>query len=229
MTRHTVRSFDDALKRVSADLLRMGQLVEDELAAAILQLDNDPQRPALPMRDLEDWVDLMNEKIDDEVQHTLATRQPVAADLRALISSSRIATELERVGDHAKNIARRSIVIQDQGIPMDFHRVRTLAEQVQVQLRDILAAIEQGDAEEAKRIWAKDSVIDALYDDAFGAHLGEICVQEENSMSCTQLLFIAKSLERMGDHVTNIAEDLVYWFTGSRLNRKRVAEVSVQS
>ncbi len=229
MTQHTVRSFDEALKRVSADLLRMGRLVEDELATATLQLDNHPQQPALPMRDLEDWVDLMNDKIDEEVQHTLATRQPVAADLRALVSSSRMATEMERIGDHAKNIARRAMVIHDQKIPMDFGRVRTLAEQVQIQLHDILTAIENADPDAAKVIWSKDSAIDALYDEAFGAHLGEICVQEENSMSCTQLLFIAKSLERIGDHVTNIAEDLVYWCTGTRMSRRRTADGSTQS
>lgn len=221
MTKHIVRSFDDALKRVGDDLLRMGRLVEDELVAATVQLANTPEQPASPMRDLEDWVDLLNEKIDDEVQYMLATRQPVAADLRALVSSSRIATEMERIGDHAKNIARRAVVIQEKGVPVDFGRVRELSEQVQIQLRDILSAIEHGDPEAAKVIWSKDSAIDALYDETFGAHLGEICTSEENSLSCTQLLFIAKSLERIGDHVTNIAEDLVYWCTGTRMSKRR--------
>ncbi len=229
MTKHTVRSFDEALKRVGADLLRMGRLVEDELVAATVQLDNAPQQPALPMRDLEDWVDLMNEKIDDEVQHTLATRQPMATDLRALVSSSRIATEMERIGDHAKNIARRAAVIHEQGAPVDFGRVRALSEQVQIQLRDMLTAIEKSDPEAAKLIWAKDSAIDDLYDETFGAHLGEICTSEENSLSCTQLLFIAKSLERIGDHVTNIAEDLVYWCTGTRMSKRRTGASASQS
>lgn len=221
MKNHTVRSFDEAMQRVTADLLHMGRLVQDELRTATSQLDNAAADDFQPMLDLEEWVDTLNERIDREVQQTLALRQPVAADLRALVSSNRIATEMERIGDHAKNISRRAAIIAEQGVPMDFTRARDLAMAVQAQLTAILTAIEHTDAEAAKIIWGKDAQIDALYDEVFRTHLDEICQTADNAVSCTHMLFIAKSMERIGDHVTNIAEDLVYWATAERLTKRR--------
>ncbi len=221
MKKHTVQSFDDILQTVTGDLLRMGQLARDELTAAILRLDNAiPDNPP-PIQALENLVDALNEKIEIEVQHTLALRQPVAADLRALISCNRIATDLERIGDHAKNIAKRADLVAAQGIPMDFTRLHNLSAVVVRQLDAIIAAVHNADAEAAGRIWQQDLEVDALFDEAFNAHLAEICQTEDNAFSCAHLLFIAKAFERIGDHVTNIAEDLVYWVTGRRMNKRR--------
>ncbi|TVQ91140.1 MAG: phosphate transport system regulatory protein PhoU [Chromatiaceae bacterium] len=229
MKQHTVRSFDEAMQRVTADLLRMGRIVQDELRTATSQLDNTAADDVQPMLDLEEWVDTLNERIDREVQQTLALRQPVAADLRALMSSNRIATEMERIGDHAKNMTRRAAIIAEQGVPMDFSRVRGLAEAVQAQLAAILTAIEQTDAEAAKIIWGKDAQIDGLYDEAFSTHLAEICQTPDNAVSCTHMLFIAKALERIGDHVTNMAEDLIYWVSAERLSKRATGGMASQS
>jgi phosphate transport system protein len=222
MTRHIVRSFDDILTTVTADLLRMGQCAREALVGAIKGLDNaTSQETVPPVQALEDIVDELNEKIEIEVQHTLALRQPMASDLRALISANRIATDLERIGDHAKNIAKRAEIIRGQGVPMDFSRLLSLADLTLQQLDAILIAIEQGDATAAKTIWTDDAKVDALFDEAFTDQLAEICATTNNAVSCAHMLFIAKAFERIGDHVTNIAEDLVYWVTGDRMNKRR--------
>jgi phosphate uptake regulator len=146
--------------------------------------------------------------------------------MRSLLSCDRIATDLERIADHAKNIAHRAARIREQGIPVDFSRTRRLAEQVIAQLDAVLAAIAAGDAEAARTVWWQDEGIDRLFEETFNSQLETMCQTPSTAVSCTNALFIAKALERVGDHVTNIAEDLIYWITGERMQR-RVTAASV--
>jgi phosphate transport system protein len=220
MKEHTVRAFDEALRTVAADVLQMGQLVRGQLAAAVDLLGDAPIGGGAAIEATEERVDDLDRKISDEVQRILALRQPLGVDLRTLVSCDRMATDLERTADHAKSIARRITMIAGQGSPVDFTRTRDLAERVLAQLDGILAAITEGDISAAKAIWHADSEIDARYDETFNALVEEMCREPRAAASYSHALFIAKSLERVGDHVTNIAEDLVYWVAGERLSKR---------
>lgn len=217
---HTVRSFDEALGNVTGDILRMGRLSRDQLAAASELLDRESATDARAIEAADDHVDDLDQKIEQEVQRILALRQPMAGDLRALISCDRIATDLERIADHAKNIARRAASVAAQGTPVDFALTRELAALVLGQLDAILQAIEDRDIQAANEIWHRDETIDQAFDEAFAAQIEAMCQQPRTAASYTHALFIAKALERIGDHVTNIAEDLIYWVSGERLCKR---------
>lgn len=226
MKEHTVRSFDELLGQVNADVLTMGRLTRSQLAAAQDLFANPGSAAAEAIQAADDRVDELDRKLSDEVQRILALRQPAAVDLRSLISCNRIATDLERIADHAKNIAGRVGKIIDQGNPVNFAPLEQLATRVLGQLDEVLVAIEQGDAGAAKRIWHADSEIDALFDETFSTQLEEMCRQPDTASSYAHALFIAKALERIGDHITNIAEDLIYWVTAERLNKRDTGAVS---
>lgn len=232
-TKHTVHSFELALSGVRQDVLDMGQVTSQQLSAAVALLDeafNDSHgqeravAEAGSIQAADADVDQFDQKIEQEVQRILALRQPMAADLRSLLSCDRIASDLERIADHAKNIAKRAGRIRDQGHQVEFAGTRALATEVIAQLDAVLAAIEAHDAEAARVIWAYDNDIDRLFEDTFNRQLQGICQSPDTAVSCTNALFIAKALERVGDHVTNIAEDLIYWVTGERLARRITAD-----
>ncbi|AGA90491.1 phosphate transport system regulatory protein PhoU [Thioflavicoccus mobilis 8321] len=220
MKQHTVRAFDEALRTVAADVLDMGQLVRNQLAVADALLGDMRAGDKAAIEATENDINALDRKISDEVQRILALRQPLGVDLRTLISCDRIATDLERIADHAKNIARRVAMIAEQGTSVDLTRTRTLAGRALGQLDAVLEAIEQRDIVSAKAVWRADSDIDSLYDETFHALVQEMCREPQVAASYTNALFIAKSLERVGDHVTNIAEDLVYWVACERLNKR---------
>ena len=232
-TKHTVQSFELALCGVRQDVLDMGRATRQQLGAAIALLDDrfddhdGRERAAADAGSIQAAdadVDRFDQKIEQEVQRILALRQPLADDLRSLLSCDRIASDLERIADHAKNIAKRAGRIRDRGHRLDFTATRALADEVIAQLDAMLAAIEAGDAAAAQVIWAYDSDIDRLFEDTFDQQLQTMCQSPDTAASCTNALFIAKALERVGDHVTNIAEDLIYWITGERLARRDTAD-----
>ena len=225
---HTVHAFDEALTQVTSDILRMGQLARSQLGAAVALLDQDGEAEAgsdaetIVAQDVR--VDAFDAQIEQEVQRIIALRQPVAGDLRALLSYNRMATDLERIADHAKNIAKRAGRIREQGHRVNFSGSVALGNAVINQIDAVLKAIETGDADAACRIWAHDAYIDKLFDDIFNQQLQNICQTPEMAASCTNALFIDKSLERVGDHVTNIAEDLVYMVKGDHMSKRETGD-----
>lgn len=221
---HTVHAFDEAMAHVTTDILRMGQLARSQLAAAVALLDQDAQTDAETIVAKDVQVDDFDERIEREVQRLIAQRQPVAGDLRALLSYNRMATDLERIADHAKNIAKRAGRICEQGHRVDFSGSVALGREVIAQLDAVLKAIETSDVAAARRIWAHDIDIDRLFEDIFNQQLHNICQTPEMASSCTNALFIDKSLERVGDHVTNIAEDLVYLVQGDRMSKRETGD-----
>lgn len=225
---HTVRAFEEALSGVRADLLRMGQLTGKQLAAAAAFLGNDSTAPDATAIDAADnRVDDFEARIEHEVQQILALRQPMANDLRSLLSFVRMATDLERIADHAKNIAKRVVRMHANGESVDVSGTQALAARVQAQLAAILEAVESDDVAAARAIWSRDAEIDALFEKTFNDQLLNLCRVPDTAVNCTHLLFIDKSLERIGDHVTNVAEDLVYKVTGERMQRnQRISDSS---
>lgn len=222
MKEHTVRSFDEALQTVIGDVLEMAHLARGQLAAAIDLLGQDAADETLmTIDDEEDRVDELDARIAGEVQRLLALRQPVGVDLRTLISCDRIATDLERIGDHSKSIAERFMRITEQPSGREESlRIRPLADSVLEQLDRAIEAIEQGDAAAAKAVCAADRKVDALYDETFRVQVEAMCRKPNSAPGSAHALFIAKSLERVGDHATNVAEDLIYWLEGERSSKR---------
>jgi phosphate transport system protein len=218
---HTVRAFADALGSVTGDILKMGRLAREQLAAATAMLAGGAVGDVEAIQAAEDRIDDLDQRIEQEVQRILALRQPVAMDMRTIISCDRIATDLERIADHANTIAQRAANIAAQGSPVDFERTQRLAELVLEQVDLMLIAIEQSDVEAAKASWQHDEMVDRSFAEAFNAIVEAMGHDAENAPSYTQALFIATALERVGDHVTNVAEDLVYWVSGERMAQTR--------
>lgn len=216
---HTVRAFGESLGSVTGDILEMGRLAREQLAAATAMLTGGAVGDVAAIQATEDRIDDLDQRIEQEVQRILALRHPVAMDMRTIISCDRIATDLERIADHANTIAQRAASIAEQGSPIDFDRTRRLAELVLEQVDLMLTAIEHTDVEAAKASWQHDQTVDRSFAEAFNAIVEAMGQDAENAASYTQALFIATALERVGDHVTNVAEDLVYWVSGERMSQ----------
>jgi phosphate transport system protein len=222
MSGHTVKAYDTELEILGCKIAEMGGIAEKMLSDAMESLDNfdtDLAR-ATVNRDLR--LDLLERNIQEEAILTIARRQPMAVDLREIIATIRIAANLERVGDLAKNIAKRVIKISPGlCIPRCIIGLRSMHELAAVLLKDALDAYAQRDAERACDIWMHDADLDALEDSVFRDLLTFMMEDPRNISFCTHLLFCSKNIERIGDHSTNIAETVVYLVTGETLPMER--------
>jgi len=217
---HIVKSYDEELKHLNTLISRMGGLVETQLDAAIQAvLRRDPEgadkvvKGDVPIDDLEQEIEAL-------VVRLLALRQPMAVDLRYAVSALKISADLERFGDHAKSIAKRAIAIsQVPRIPAP--GLDRMARMVQHMIKDVLDAYLDNDTNKAIKVWRSDAEVDELYNSLFRELLTYMMEDPRNITGCTHLLFIAKNVERMGDHATNIAETVHYQVKGVRLPDER--------
>ena len=219
---HIVTAFDDELKELGRNVAEIGGMAEqmvDEAMAALTHVDTEKAA-----RVIEDDVkiDNLQRQIEEKAILTIARRQPMARDLREIVAAIRIAADLERVGDLAKNIAKRVMALQGQPRPPSLvHGVQHLAELSQEQLKDVLDAYGSRDVKQALAVWERDEEIDALYTSLFRELLTYMMEDPRNIGFCTHLLFCAKNIERIGDHATNIAENVYYQTTGVALTDER--------
>jgi phosphate transport system protein len=214
---HLVKSYDQELKRLRNLMTQMGGIVETQVALAadaILQRD-----AAAATRAVEEdpKVDALEHEIDTLVIRMLALRQPVAGDLRQIVVGLKITGDLERIGDYAANVAKRSIVLSQLSMPFSLAGLAHMARLVQGQLKSIIDALGENDIEKAVEVWRSDQVVDDIYNAIFRELITYMMEDPRNITPCTHLLFIAKNLERIGDHTTNIAENLYYAVTGESL------------
>ena len=218
---HIVRSYSDELQNISALVAKMGGLAETILTdamTALVKRDADLSTQAIQA---DKRVDNLDAEIEYQVVRMLALRQPMAVDLRSIISALKIAQSLERIADHAKNGAKRALVI-NQSPPMDATRgIVRLSDIAREMLRSVLDAYVNSDAEGAVKVRDRDEDLDVLYDGYFRECLTYMMEDSRNITAATHLLFIAKNIERIGDHCTNIAENVYYMQTGERLNTAR--------
>jgi len=222
MTSHTIRSYSDELKALDEKIAHMGGLAEVQLARCFDALEtHDPElAQAVVERDAE--IDDLERLLEEQAIQMIARRQPMANDLRQVMATVRIASDLERVGDLAKNIAKRALAIADQQYPRQLiSGLRVMEELALVQLKRVLDAYSDRDADEALAVWSGDAQIDATYTSVFRELLTYMMEDPRNISHCTHLLFGAKNLERIGDHSTNIAETVFYMVTGERLQHDR--------
>jgi phosphate transport system protein len=221
-TQHTVSSFDEELSNLYDQVVRMGQLARRQVdRAADALVRGDMELAARVVAD-DAEIDELHAQVKVGEHNLLARRQPMARDLREIVSCGRVATDLERIGDHAKNIARRCIVIGPAGLPeAGLEGVRELHRAVTPALRDVLAALETRDAALAREVWLRDKDLDIVFNALFARLLELMQRTPELVPACVHLLFVARSIERCGDHATNVAEDVVYWVTGDLVTEQR--------
>jgi phosphate transport system protein len=219
---HIVKSFDADLQELRRAIAEMGGIAEKMLDDAIAALARrDPELAQKVIR-LDDRLDALQREIEEQGILTIARRQPMAVDLREIVSAIRIAGDLERIGDLAKNVAKRVLVIASHiQMPRAVVGLQHMAEMVEEQLKNVLDAYTQNDLEAALDVWKRDDGIDALYTSLFRELLTYMMEDPRNITSCTHLLFCAKNIERIGDHTTNVAETIHYWVTGRQLTAER--------
>ena len=218
---HIVKTYDEELSRLSSLIIQMGGLAESQLAASIqamVKRDSD-----LAARVVEDdyKVDLLEQEIDDFSVRMIALRQPVASDLRRIVTALRIASDLERIADYAKNVAKRALALNQAPAIRPVTAVPHMGALAQRMIKDILDAYVEGDADKARAVWQRDEEVDELYNSLFRELLTYMMEDPRSITTCTHLLFIAKNIERIGDHTTNIAELIYYQVRGLRLREAR--------
>ena len=230
MGEHTVTSFDQELEHIDRLIREMGDLAGSMVAGstrALLASDNP-----LAQRVVSDdaILDAKQRELDDAAITLIAKRQPMAQDLRAVVGAIRMAADLERVGDLAKNIAKRVGAVGQTATPRNLsHSIDSMSGLVLSQVENVISRYVARDPEALKVLRADDEKIDIQYTAVFRELLTYMMEDPRNITACTHLLFCAKNLERIGDHVTNIAENAYYVMTGRQLPmaRPRVDETAV--
>jgi phosphate transport system protein len=219
---HIVTSFDQDLDRIEKMIRDMGELGAEMVAGATRALlaSDEPLAQRIVSEDA--IMDARQREVDDAAITLIAKRQPMAQDLRAVIGALRIAADLERIGDLAKNIAKRVPTAGGSSIPKSLSgSLQTMSDLVLVQIRSVIAPYTAHDAEGLADLRDSDEKIDVLYTTVFRELLTYMMEDPRNISACTHLLFCAKNLERIGDHVTNIAENAYYTLTGQQLPASR--------
>ena len=218
MAEHIVSSYDNDLQGLRRRISEMGGIAEKMLVESIAALVRHDKTLAQTGISSDSRLDVLQREVEESAILTIARRQPLAVDLRETISAIRVSGDVERIGDLAKNIAKRALAIggdfQPQKIVVGLQHMSDL---VLGQLKDVLDAYSQQDTAKAIDVWKRDGAIDALYTSLFRELLTYMMEDPRNISFCTHLLFCAKNIERIGDHTTNIAETVHYLVTGETL------------
>lgn len=233
-TQHIASAFDRDLESVQAMVMRMGGMVETAIIEAAKALEARDDDLAEKVRAGDKAIDALEEKIDEEAARLIALRAPTASDLRVALSVMKIAASLERVGDYAKNMAKRANVLgQMHAIPGAGGSLRRMSKTVVAMLSDALDAYNTRDAALAQDVRNRDRDVDQMYNALFREFLTHMMEDPRNITACMHLHFIAKNIERMGDHATSIAEQVIYLVTGtipeeSRPKADSVTDIGVE-
>ena len=230
MSQHIVSSFDRDLESVQAMVVKMGGLVETQVLDAAQALEERDEELAETVRSRDKQIDALEEQINIEAARLIALRAPHASDLRIALTVIKIAGHLERVGDYAKNMAKRAKVIGElPAINGSSGAIRRMAAEVEGMLKDAIDSFIQRDAKLAADVRARDVEIDQMYNALFREFLTYMMEDPRNITPCMHLHFIAKNIERMGDLCTSIAEQVTYLVTGQMPEEPRPKSDSVST
>jgi phosphate transport system protein len=222
VSEHTAKAFDVDLQELTRMVAEMGGLAEKEIADAIDALAKRDGALAQRVMALDLTTDRLQREVEEKAVLTIARRQPMAVDLREIVAAMRISNDLERVGDLAKNIAKRVVALNGDFPPQKLIRgVEHFAELVLTQLKEVLDSYAQRNVNKAMGVWKGDDRVDAMYTSLFRELLTYMMEDPRNITFCTHLLFCAKNIERMGDHATNIAETVYFMVEGRILADER--------
>ena len=212
---HIASAYDRDLETIQTLVMRMGGLVEQAIIDGATSLLTSDVELAEKVRAGDAAIDALEQTINDEATRTIALRAPVSKDLRVILATLRLAASLERIGDYAKNIAKRTkILVEMRTISGPDAALRRMAREVQVMLRDTLDAFVQADVAKAEEVRQRDFDVDQMYNALFREFLTFMMEDPRNITACMHLHFIAKNIERMGDLTTNMAEQVIYLVTG---------------
>ena len=221
MSEHIVSSYEGQLKTLHSTVLKMGALCESQFSNSIIALLKKDEELIDKIIGKDERIDELEKKIDDQVVNLITLRQPMAIDLRETVSAMRIAAELERIGDLAKNIVKRVKYIKVDLNNEDFSLIKTAAELVQNNLKKTLDSYSKKDEQLALSVWNSDKEIDVIINKLLEDFLNNMKKEKKNIESLTHLLFVAKNIERVGDHSTNICEYVYFLIKGEEIKGNR--------
>jgi len=219
---HTARAFDTDLQELARLVLEMGGLAERMIVDSVDALTRRDVELGSRVADSDAEIDALQRRIEERAVLTIARRQPMAVDLREIVGAMRVATDLERVGDLAKNMGRRVAALEADFQPLKLFRgLEHMTELVQSQVKSVLDAYAAHDLPAAMAVWKGDEEVDAICTSLFRELLTYMMEDPHNISYCLQLMFCAKNIERIGDHATNIAETVFYVIEGQQIADKR--------
>ncbi len=220
-TDHIVKSYDQELDQLKNAIVQMGGAAESQLQAAIqCVMRRDPDAAGNVVRG-DEKLDRLETEIDAAAVRMLALRQPMATDLREIISALKIASDLERIGDYAANVAKRAIALSQVPVVEPVAGIPRMGRLVLQIIKDVLDAYTERDLDKALAAWNSDEEVDDLYTSLFRETLTYMMEDPRNITPCTHLLFIAKNIERIGDHATNVAETIHFLIEGRPIDDVR--------
>jgi phosphate transport system protein len=215
MNEHISSAYDRDLEGITTLIMKMGGLVEDAILKAAKSLADRDVELAEEVRKGDKVIDALEVQINEEAARTIALRAPVSKDLRSVLTVLRLAASLERIGDYAKNIAKRtSVLVEMNPVSGSDAALRRMAREVEQMLKDTLDAYVRGDADLAEDVRQRDHEVDQMYNALFREFLTFMMEDPRNITACMHLHFMAKNIERMGDLTTNMAEQVIYLVTG---------------
>ena len=218
---HIVKSFDEDLKHLNNVIAEMGGLAEAQLTRAVEALVRRNSELATQVVQDDKRIDALEADVAQMTVRMLALRQPMAQDLREVVAAIKIASDIERIGDYAKNIAKRAIVLSAHTPLKPVASIPRMSQLALHIIKDVLDAYIEKDAEGARAAWRRDEEVDEMYNSVFREMLTYMMEDPRNIGPCTHLLFIAKNIERIGDHATNVAEIVYYLVHGRSLDEER--------
>jgi phosphate transport system protein len=225
ITKHTTRAFDADLQELTRMIVEMGGYAEKQIVEAVNALAKCDRQYGQRVASADAVLDAQQREIEQKAIATIATRQPMAVDLREIVGALRIASDLERIGDLAKNIGKRVIALKGENVPRRTLRgVLHMTDLALGMLRDVLDSYAERDSTKAVAVWTRDEEIDSLHTSLFRELLTYMMEDPGMIAFGIHLLFCAKNIERVGDHATNIAEAVYYIVEGNTLDDRRKAD-----
>lgn len=222
---HIVSAFDEELTKLNDIIVQMGGIAEAQIAGSIQAVIKRDIEKASTIVEEDRRIDQLEHELEELAVQVLALRQPMAADLRAVVSALKIASDIERIGDYAKNIAKRAIALSQVPPVEPLRSVPRMSWMVQQILKQTLDAYVARDPALAREAWHRDAEVDDLYNSLFRELLTYMMEDPRTITACTHVLFIAKNIERMGDHATNICENIHFMATGTAMTEDRKSVV----
>jgi len=218
MSDHIVSAYSDELDKLSSDIMRMGGIVETMITDSCRALSANDSVLAKEVIARDPQVDAIESEVEKQIVSLIARRQPMGHDLRMILSALKISNELERIGDLSKNIAKRALRLDDH-VSMEMRNaILRMSRPVARQLNEVLDAYASGNAVLAKNVWSSDDDIDQHYNAVFREMITYLIEDPRRITAGAHMLFIAKNLERIGDHCTNVAEFVYYQAVGEYLS-----------
>ncbi|SDG77523.1 phosphate signaling complex protein PhoU [Roseospirillum parvum] len=218
---HTVTSFDDELRKLNNTISRMGGLAETQLTQALKALSQRDSDLASRVVSQDAQIDQHDQEVQNLVVRLLALRQPMADDLRLIVGALKVSADLERIGDYAANVAKRTMVINQIPPVKAAGPIPLMGRLVQELIKDVLDAYVERDEDKALDVWRRDEEVDEMHTSLTREFITYMMEDPRNITSCTHLMFIIKNIERIGDHATNIAETVHFTVSGRPISGQR--------